>query len=129
MEDAVSTFGLKSAVLIVIARYGVHVPTEFKDIILSYLSISYTMVDSQCEILWANNSGEIVGHHPIANYGESGYVPAKQEIISQHRLRPKMISLWIKNSMTADAKRKLRAFSTACTFNKKYDGAAMFLSL
>ena len=35
LEDAASTFGSKAAVLIVTSRYGVHIPTEVKSIILS----------------------------------------------------------------------------------------------
>ena len=36
LEDAVSTFVLKGAVLIITFRYGVHLSTEFKNTILSY---------------------------------------------------------------------------------------------
>ena len=33
---------------------------------------------------------------------------------------------WIKNSLTTDAKRKLRYFKPEYTSNAQYDGAAMF---
>ena len=49
-------------------RDGVHAPTEFKYIILSYPSISQLMVDSHCEILWDVNSVADLGRHPTASY-------------------------------------------------------------
>ena len=36
LENDVSIFGLNAAVLIVTSRYGVHVPTEVNNIIMSY---------------------------------------------------------------------------------------------
>ena len=44
LEDDVSTFGFKSAVLIVTARDTGHARTGVKNIILSYLSITQIMV-------------------------------------------------------------------------------------
>ena len=75
------------------------------------------MVDPQFEILWAYNSGAGLGSHPTENYGLGIYYPAKHAIIAQHRLRSKMIGLWIKNSLTTYEKRKLRAFRTVYTLN------------
>ena len=68
MEDYVSTYEFKSAVLIVKSRYIGYSPTEVKDIILSYPSITKFMVDSHCDFLWSDNSGAYLGHHPTANY-------------------------------------------------------------
>ena len=68
LVDSVSTFGFKSAVLIVTPRYAGHAPTELKNIILPYPSTIKIMVDSYCEILWADNSGAYLGHQPTANY-------------------------------------------------------------
>ena len=56
MKYDVSTFGFKAAVLIVTAKYGVHIPTEVSNIILFYPSFKKAMVDSQCETMWTNNS-------------------------------------------------------------------------
>ena len=44
LEDSVSTFGFKVVALIVTARYGIHVPTEFKNIIVSYPYITQAMM-------------------------------------------------------------------------------------
>ena len=68
LEDYVSTFGFNTPVLIVTSRYGGHVPTEFKDIILLYLYITQFMVDSHCEILWDENSEADLGLHPTENH-------------------------------------------------------------
>ena len=100
LEDDVSAFGFKAAVLIVTTRYGGHTPTEIKDIILPYPSITQVMVDSHCEILLAENAGSNMGRHPTAKYSE------KQAIIAQHLLRHNIIGLWIKNYLTTDNKRK-----------------------
>ena len=78
MEDAVSKFGFKSAVLIVKAIYAGHEPTEVKNIILSYLSITQIMVDSHCEILRADNSGANLGRHPGENYSAGIFDAEKQ---------------------------------------------------
>ena len=104
-----------------------HVPTEIKNIILSYPSITQIMVDSHYEILWADNSGADLGHHPTSKYSAGIYDAEKQAIIAQQRLRSKMLGLWIKNSLTTDAKCKLRYFNSAYSFKSQYDGAAIFL--
>ena len=86
MEDSVSTFGLKSEVLIVTSIDAGRALTEFKDIIISYKSIKKTMVDSHCEIIWADKSGTDSRHHPTANYGAGLDDPAKQAVQAQKRL-------------------------------------------
>ena len=83
------------------------------------------MVESHYEALWADNSEEKLGRHPIENYSEGLYDAEKQAIISQQCRRSKMIGLWIKNYLTTDPKHKLRAFKYAYTFNAQYDGDTM----
>ena len=125
-EDYISKFGFKPAVLILTARYSGHVSTEVKNIIMSYPFITQMMVDSHCEILWADNSVAHLGCHSTTNYAAGLYDASKQEVITQQHLMSKMIGLLIKNSLTTDAKRKLRAFKYAYTFNTQDYGAAMF---
>ena len=105
-EDAVSTFGFKSAVLIVTDIDTINSPTEVKNIILSYPSITQIMVESHCEILWADNSGENLGRQPTANYVAAIYDAEKQVIIAHKNLRYNMLCLCIKNSLTTDTKCK-----------------------
>ena len=50
----------------------------------------------------------------------------KKAIISQKSLRSNIISLWIKNSLNTDAKRKLRYFKTSYTYNNQDYGSVMF---
>ena len=126
LEDDVSTFGSKAAVLIVTTRYVVHVPTEFKNVILFYPSITQAMMESHCEIMWDNISGAGLGCHPTADYGAAPDAPEKQAIIAQQRLRSKILGLWINNLLTTDAKHKLRAFRNAHTFNNQDYGDEMF---
>ena len=64
LEDSVYTFGFKAEVLIVTSRYCGHEPTEIKDIIMSYPSITHVMVSLHYEILWSDNSGEDLRRHP-----------------------------------------------------------------
>ena len=71
------------------------------------------MVDSHCEILWYNNSGAGLGHHPTADYRASSDDTENQSIIDQQHLRSNILSLCINNSLTTDAKNKLRAFKTS----------------
>ena len=68
LEDAVSIFGFKPAVLIVTSSYGGYEPNEVKDIILSYPYTMKVMVDPHCEILWFDISGSYLGRHPTENY-------------------------------------------------------------
>ena len=60
------------------------------------------MLDSHCENLWSDNSGNGMGCHTTSDYGEENGVLAKKLIISQQRLRSNILSLWIKNSLIND---------------------------
>ena len=60
-----------------------HVPTEVNNIVLFYPSTTQAMVDSQCEIIWANTSGAGLGRHPTADYVAAADVLTKKEIIYQ----------------------------------------------
>ena len=113
MEDTVSTFGFKSAVLLVTTRYPGHSPTEFKYIILYHPYITQIMVKSHCEIMWADNPGAYFRCHPTANYSEGIDDVEKQAIISQNRLRSNMLDIWFKSSLTTYANFKLWAFKSA----------------
>ena len=62
--------------------------------------------------MWANNSETGFVHHPASDYGAAEDVPENQEIIAQQRLRSKILSLCIKNSLATDDKLKIRAFNT-----------------
>ena len=77
--------------------------------------------------MWNDNSVADLGHHPISNYTSVLDDSSNPAVISQQRLISKMIGLWINNSLTANAKRKLRAFKYAYSFNSKDYGATMFL--
>ena len=126
MEDAISTFGFKSEVLIVTSIDGGHAYTEVKEIILSYPSITQVMVNSHCEILWADNYEAYLGRHPTEIYSEGLYDVEKQAIISQQRLRSKILGLWFNNSLATDYKRNLSYFRYSDTFNTHEDKAEMF---
>ena len=65
------------------------VTTEVKDIIIYYPSITQVIVESHCEIMWAENFGASLGHYPTANYGSGLYDPVQHTVISQHCLRPR----------------------------------------
>ena len=84
------------------------------------------MVESHCEILWADNSGANLGCNPTSDYAAQIYDAQKQAIISHKRLRSKMLGLWIKNPLTTNAKRKLMDLNFTYTFNAQDDGVAMF---
>ena len=112
--------------MVVTTRDAVHAPTEVKIVILSYPSITQIMVDSHCEILWANNYGAYLGHHPIANYAVRLDESEKQAKIYQQRLRSKMLGILINNSLTTDSKCKLRVFNPEYASNAQYNGAEMF---
>ena len=126
MEDAVLTFVFKAAVMFVTSIYINQASTEFKNFILFYPSITQAMVESHCEILWANNSGVGLGRHPTEDYGAATDNAENLSIISQQRLKSKMIILWINKSLTTDNKCKLRAFKISYTYNNQDDGAAVF---
>ena len=85
-------------------------------------------MDSHCEILWADHSGAGLGIHPTAIYEAGLDDPQNQAIISQQRLRSKMLGLWIKNYLAAYSKHNIRTFRYTYTFNNQDDGSAMFLS-
>ena len=70
-----------------------HTPTKFINIILYYPSITQIMVESHCEILWADNSGAGLGSYPTANFGSGLDDPSKQAEIDQQCLRSKILSL------------------------------------
>ena len=126
MGDAVSITGFKSAVRIVTFRDLNHPPTELKNAISFYPSITKTMVKSICEILWVNNSGTDLGSHPISYYGSASDDDEKKSSIAQQRIRYNTLSLCINNSITADVKCKLRAYNTPYNYYYKYFGATMF---
>ena len=127
LEDAISTFLLKSEVLILTEIDAHNVPTETKDIILSYPPTTQVMVDSHCEILWADNYGANLGRHPIENHAVGLDDAEKQAMISQQRLRFNMLGIYIKNSLTTDAEFKLRYFKSAYTFNTQDYRATIIL--
>ena len=126
MEDAVSTFGFKVAVLVVTYIDGVHKPIEIKDIVLSYPSITQVILDSHCEILWYDNSLSYLGHYPTANYASGLDYASKQAIIDQQRLISKILDPCIKKSLTTDFKLRLRDFVYVYTLNTQYYRAKTF---
>ena len=76
--------------------------------------------------MWANNLGESLGTHPTAYYGATEDDPNKQIIIYHHRLISIILSMWIKSSLTTDAKGKLRALKNSYTHNNQDDGSEIF---
>ena len=126
MEDAIYTLGFNSEVLIVSSRDAGHAPTEVNNIILSYPSTTKIMVDSHCEILWADNSVVNLGRHPTANYAAGLDAAKKQAITAHHRLRSNIPCLWIKNPLTTNAKHMLRDFKSEYTSDAQNNGSAMF---
>ena len=79
--------------------YGLNEPTEVKDTILYYPSITKVMVDSNCESLWIDNSGVGLGINPTENYEEGLDDSQKLTTIAQQRLRSKILGLWTKFRM------------------------------
>ena len=71
------------------ARDAGHAPTEVKNTIRSYPSITKIMVDSHCEILWDENYGADLGRHPTENYAAGLDDAAKQEVILNIALGPR----------------------------------------
>ena len=84
------------------------------------------MVDSHCEIIWDDNYGVDLGHHPTENYAPGLYDASKQAVISQQFLRYKKIGLSVKNPLVNYENIKLRYFKSAYTFNSKDDRYEMF---
>ena len=87
------------------------------------------MVLSHCEILWDDSYGEYLGRHLTENYASGLDDSEKQEIISQQRLRSKMLGLRINNYLATDANGKLRDFSSAYNYNTQDDGYAMLFAI
>ena len=85
------------------------------------------MIDSHCRNLWAKNSGEGMGRISTADYVSAPDDTAKQTLISQQRLRSKILVLWINNYLTTESKINLKAFGTSYNFNNQYYRAEMFL--
>ena len=112
--------------MIVTSTDEIHIPTEAKYIIMFYPSITRYMVNSHCDILVADNSGAGLGRHPTDNYESGLDEPQKQAVIAQKRLRSNMRGLLIKNSLTTDSKRRLKAFRSEYTSNTQDYGASMF---
>ena len=56
LEDYVSTFGFKAAVMIATDRDGVHIPTAVNNIILFYLSITKSCGPETQEHVWAHQN-------------------------------------------------------------------------
>ena len=57
-------------------------------------------MESHCETMWAYNSGAYLVQHPAADHGMEPHGASYQTQIDQQRLRYKVLSLWIKNSLT-----------------------------
>ena len=68
------------------------------------------MVDSHCEILWAENSGENLWRHPTENYAAGLDDASKQAIITQQCIRSKILGIFINNYLTSDSKKKVKLF-------------------
>ena len=81
---------------------------------------------SNCENLWADNSGIDLGRHTIVDYGSADYDATKTSHIGQHSLRSKMLSLWIKNSLNTDRKLKFRIYKTSYAYNSQDHGVKCF---
>ena len=77
---------------------------------------------SNCENLWADNSGIDLGRHTTVYYGSADYDATKTSHIGQHSLRSKMLSLWIKNSLNTDGKLTFRIYNTSYAYNRQDHG-------
>ena len=82
LDDDVFIFGFRAKVFIMIDIYAIHESNEVKNIILSHPYITKVMVNSHCEILWNDNSGEGLVCHSTENYGASEKNAANQDIIT-----------------------------------------------
>ena len=71
LEDFVAKFGFNAEVKVVTEKYSGNIPTEFKNIIHTYTSITRYMIYCHCRNLWANNSGAGLGRLPTAYYGSA----------------------------------------------------------
>ena len=90
-----------------------HAPTEVKNTTLSYPSIEKIMVESHCEIMWAENYRADLGCQPTENYAALLDDLTKQVLISQQSIMSNMLGLWIKKFITTGARCKLRTFRNA----------------
>ena len=70
--------------------------------------------------------GGVLGCLPTAYYGASPDDAEKQVLISQQRIKSKILGLWINNYLTTETKIKLRYFIYSYKFNSQDDGDAMF---
>ena len=59
---------IQSISFIALAVYALDAPTEVKYIFLSYPYITQVVLDSHCEILWAENLVSGLVRHPTADY-------------------------------------------------------------
>ena len=82
-------------------------------------------MDSQCEIMWEDNSGAGLGRQPTADYWSDADNTGKKSLIAQQRLRTKKLIPWIRNSLNTYMKRNLRAYKTSYDHNSEYDGDTM----
>ena len=84
------------------------------------------MMKSNCENLWADNSGIDLGRHTTVDYGSADYDATKKAHIGQHSLRSKMLSLRIKNSLNTDGNLKFRIYKTSYAYNSQDHGVKCF---
>ena len=68
-ENAVATFGFNVSVQVFTAIYPGNVPTEFKNIIDSYNSITRSMIYYHCENMWTKNSRSGMGRIRTSDSG------------------------------------------------------------
>ena len=108
-----NTFGLNSSLHVVTTKDSGNVPTEFNNIINSYNSITQFVIYSHCENLWEKNSVAGLGSIPTVYCEAAPDDAEKQAMLYHQRLMSKILVLWIKNSLTIESKRKLRAFKTS----------------
>ena len=71
-------------------------------------------------------SGEVLGIHPTSDYVTAADDAENQALIYQHRLRFKMLSMWIRNSLITDEKQKLREYKNLYAHNSQDDASVMF---
>ena len=76
--------------------------------------------------MYSKNLGAGVGHHQTVYFVLEAYDATKPAIISQKRLRFKIMNLWVIKSLTTDVNHMLRYFKTSYDFNVQHDGSTMF---
>ena len=87
------------------------------------------MVESHCEMMWAENYGVYLWRHPTENCAVGLYDASNQEVIYQQQLRFNILDLLIKNSLITNSKRNPRAFKYAYDFNSQDDGAEILFGI